>query len=166
MSDMSQAPRKRPIFLRILAILSFVYVSLGLVANLGALFQGPFSPEEIDEIQADSYESIDQLREMGYSDLSDVMESSLRIEQYVNDNIYEHSLLSVLVLLFGFYGVYLMFRGRRRGFHIYIIYSIMSAVLVYVSVPIGDVPLAFTLISLGISALFVWMYSRNMHYMK
>ena len=166
MEHINSTEIKRPVFLKVLVVLSCIYIGLSIIGSLGAIIRGPYTTAEIDEAQVEAYKSIDEMNEVGYTDFAEIMSDSLRIEHFVNDNIYVNSILTLIILGFGLYGVISMYNGKKRGFHIYIIYNLLASTVIYVSVPMSNVPVTFLMIGLGISALFVWMYSRNLKFMK
>lgn len=165
MQDIDQNEIKKPMLLKVLVILSAVYMALSVLGNVGALIRGPFTTTELNEAQVTSLEQIEQMKSEGLDRFAEIMEESLQIQFYVNDNHYLNSILSLLILGIGIYGIILMSKAHKRGFHLYIVYSLLSSLLVYVSVPVALVPLVFLLIGLGVSGLFVLLYSRTLSYM-
>ena len=160
-----EAP-KRPTFLTVLAVLSFITIGLGLLGGLTGLLSGPLSQEEIDEIIAQNMKIVDQLNDMGSYYWSDALNKTMHMVQYTNNNFYVNQLITVLGYAVGLAGVILMLRGKKTGFHLYIIYNLLSLLVVYASVPVSEVPAFIIIFNAFFALLFIFMYSRNLHYMK
>jgi hypothetical protein len=157
---------KRPTFLLVLCILSFVSIGFGFLGNLSGLFSGPLPSDELEKIMASSLKMVTALQDSGNTDVSNLLEKAIRTQEYINLNFYQHTIITLLSLLVGFIGVFLMFNKSKKGFHYYILYNILSILLVYVSVPVSEVPTFMVMTNLFICALFVYLYSRNLFWMK
>lgn len=164
--DQEEAPKKRPVFLTVLGILTLVSTGLGMLSVLISPVQGPSSSDEVEKVVAQSMQSVNELRDMGATYMADQMEKIARMNIYINENFYMMLMANFVTLLFGIGGVILMWRGRRLGFHSYIIYNILSILGIYVTVPAEDVPSLMIIMGVIFSSIFIFMYSRNLKWMK
>ena len=157
---------KRPTFLLVLCILSYISIGFGLLGTLTSIFSGPLSMDEMDQLMKDSWKIVEAIQSNGNSDISGTLEMVLKTQEYINSNFYAHHLTTLLALVSGFIGVYLMFNKKSRGFHFYIIYNVISILIYYVSVPFSEVPSILVISNTIFSAIFILMYSRNLSWMK
>lgn len=163
--DNTEEVKKRPVFLTVLAILTFIPTGIGALASLVGLLTGPLSADELEQTMAKTAPLIENYRDLGMDGLADFFAKLFKHQEYINANFYVHHLISFLCVSLGIIGVIFMLKGIKKGFHLYIIYNITSLLLIYVSVPPSDVPMALVIINLIFSALFVFLYSRNLHWM-
>ncbi|MGV3629866.1 MAG: hypothetical protein ACO1O6_01595 [Bacteroidota bacterium] len=158
--------KKRPVFLTVLAVLSLITIGLGILGALFSFLTGPLSADQMEQVMAQSAEQIEQFNSSGLNNFSDTYEQIIKLQEYINNNFYVHNLVSLISLTLGLFGVLFMLRGQRRGFHLYIMYNLTNLLLVYVSVPVKEVPSFMMVVNLIFSALFIFLYSRNLHWMK
>jgi hypothetical protein len=104
-----QTEKKRPDFLTVICILSFIGCGLVFLTSVTKLFQN--SPEHTEK-------SIEQLREFNPA-MADKMEENMLALQ---DNMYVQvePYLSFVYLLLSFLGVLMMWKGNRKGFYFYL----------------------------------------------
>lgn len=157
---------KRPKFLTVLCILSFISVGFSLLGNFSALISGPLSLDELEKVMAESMKLVVRLQDAGNTELSKTLELVLRTQEHINANFYIHNLVTLIGLVTGFMGVFFMFKGRKNGFHFYIVYNIISIVGIYLSVPASEVPTLMIVSNMIFSAIFILLYSRNLSWMK
>lgn len=161
-----QEQNERPSFLKVLCILSFISTGLGLVSGLINLLSGPFNEEEMVEQKVQMMKSIDELRTMGADQFADLFEKIQRMSESMNAHFYAVQLVSLIVVGIGVFGVYKMWNASKLGFHLYIIYSLLSVLTVYFFVAPTDVPALVVIFNLIVSGIFIFMYSRNLKWMK
>lgn len=161
-----EEPKRRPVFLTVLGILTFVSTGLSVIGLLFSLLTGPQSDDVIENEVAKGMTSVEELRDMGATYMADQMEKIIRLPIYTNEHFYLLQMANFVTLFFGIAGVILMWRGRKIGFHSYIIYSILAVLSVYVAVPVNEVPSLMIILGVIFSALFIFMYSRNLKWMK
>ena len=166
MEEMDQRPKKRPVFLTVLAILSLITIGLGTLGALFSFVTGPLSPDQMEQVMAESAEQMERFNSSGMNEFAQTYEQIIKLQEYINNNFYVHNLVSLISLLLGLFGVIYMLRGSRRGFHLYIMYNLSNLLLVYVSVPVKEVPTFMIIVNLDFSGLFIFLYSRNLHWMK
>lgn len=160
-----EAP-KRPVFLTVLCILTLIVTGFGVIGGLTGLFSGPPSPEAIAELQSSSEQSAQMLEDMGSVYWAGEIRKVNQIVEYTQTKFHTSTFISLLTALVGLVSALLMLRGRKNGFHLYIIYNLLNLVGVYAYVPIREVPVFMLITNTLISALFIFLYSRNLRYMN
>jgi hypothetical protein len=164
--DYNQQPVERPTFLKVLCILSFISIGLSLIFSLGSVFGGPQSEDEMVAQKVELLEANEELRDSGMDGFADMMEQMTRMNESINANFYMASVVSILALLIGFYGVFSMWQGKKIGFHLYIVYSLISVGQLYLFVSPADIPSIAIIFNLIVAATFILLYSLNLHWMK
>ena len=164
--ETQQEAPKRPVFLTVLCILTFVTSGFSFIGLLFNGIKGPMSANELELSQSGMQEMIDQLRSDNMDGMADMMEKISAMTAYTNEAFYTIFMLNILTFLLGLFGAILMWQGRKLGFHLYIIYNIIAILTVYVVVPVNEVPSFITILNVIISAAFIFMYSRNLHWLK
>lgn len=155
----------RPTFLTVLCILSFIFIGFSFAFGLVGLFGGPLSEEQMLEQKVELTKSADEMRSLEMDSFAEMMEKIQRMSESINANFYASSILQVLVMGLGLYGVLLMWKGKKLGFHLYIAYSLLSIIQIYFFVSPADIPSFVVIWNLIISAIFVFMYSRNLKWL-
>lgn len=153
---------KRPVFLTVLSIFSFIFIGFSLIGILLAMLSGKLSPDQMEQMKVDTYKLVEQFQGSGMEDFSALFEQSFRMVEYQNNNFWIHNLVSLLCFVTGFLGVIYMVKAFKKGFHMYIIYNIIYVLLIYVSVPANEVPSYSIIINVIFSGLFIFLYSRNL----
>ncbi|MES2588953.1 MAG: hypothetical protein V4622_08235 [Bacteroidota bacterium] len=166
MENTSEEQKKRPVFLLVLAILSFITIGFGLIGNFLGLLAGPMSPSEMENVMASGLKTVESMQNSGMDSFSESFELIFRMQKYINSNFYPHILVTLLSLIVGFIGVLFMLKGNKKGFHLYIIYNLINVATIYVSVPANEVPNVIIISNVIFAGLFVFLYSRNLHWMK
>ena len=156
----------RPSFLKVLCILSLVSIGLSVLGALGSMISGPQTEESMLADRADIVEANEELRANGMDGLADLFEQIQRMNESLNSNFYAASLVSLIVLGIGLFGVLSMWNGKRLGFHVYIVYSLISVAQLYFFVSPADIPTIAVIFNILISGTFIFMYSRNLGWMK
>lgn len=164
--DYNQQPVERPTFLKVLCILSFISIGLSLIFSLGSVLGGPQTEDEMVTQKVELLEANEELRDNGMDGFVDMMEQMTRMNESINANFYMASVVSILALLIGFYGVFSMWQGKKIGFHLYIVYSLISVGQLYLFVSPADIPSIAIIFNLIVAAIFILLYSRNLHWMK
>lgn len=157
---------KRPVFLVVLSVFSLISISSGLLSSIIGLISGPLQEYQIDEIISQNMSGVAQLNEMGEVYWSDVTLKILNLIKYTNSNFYMDRLINLGAYSLGLYGVIFMLKGKKLGFHLYIVFNLIALVSIYASAPASEIP-SFYFILFGItSALFIFLYSRNLKFMR
>ena len=94
-----------------------------------------------------------------------IMQASV-IAGYYQESFYSFQLVQFLCIGCGLAGAIWMFKGKKIGFHLYIIYSLISLGSMYIFIPFSEVPSYSILFNGLFSGLFIWMYSRNLSWLK
>ncbi len=160
------APQKRPKFLTVLGILSFILIGVSLFFTLVSLVFGPSSEEQLLEQKVMLMSTSNQVSELGADWLAKLYSDAAHILEATNKQFYFATLTSLIILVTGGLGVIFMWKGKRIGFHMYIIYCLLGAVQSYLFVDPKYISPIMVGISLFLSAIFVFMYSRNLKWMK
>ena len=156
----------RPSFLTTLCVLSYIFIGISLLVGLNGLFQGPLSQEEMLQQKVEMTKTVDEMKSMEMDDFSRMMEQLQRMYVAINEHFYTYSMISLVVMGLGLYGVITMWKGRKTGFHFYIIYCILSIVQLYFVVSPADIPSMVVVWNLIISTIFVLLYARNLKWME
>jgi hypothetical protein len=166
LEQMRESEQPRPSFLKVLCILSFISIGLAAISSMGSLVAGPTDAEVLEQQKVEMLEMSAELRDSGMSYLADVAGQMQRMSESLNDHFYPMATLSLAVIILGFIGVLLMWKGKRLGFHLYIIYNLIGLANIYLFVSPSDIPTFAVLWNLFISGLFILMYSKNLHWMN
>lgn len=158
-------PKKRPVFLTVLGILSFVSLGFWTLRGLLNMVAGPASQDRVEQVIAQGMGEINKMRELGSTNFADGMETLLNSIQYTNDAFYLNELLGLLVAGLGIFAVILMWRGKRLGFHLYIISCLLRIGSFYIVIPSDAVPMLTVMYFSFTSVLFIFLYSRNLKWM-
>jgi len=152
--------------LKILAILSLVSVGFSLISEFFQFFKGKLTSEEL----LDEKVKLLQVAKNFSGETADVMRESaetlFQINTILNESFYSYHLVSTLILLIGLAGVVFMLKLNKVGFHLYIVYCLLSIINLYLFLPAHFVSMNSLFIALGTSGLFIWLYSRNLKFMK
>lgn len=167
-----QVIEKRPKFLSVISILSFVHIGFTIVTSLYGIAGGKLSPEELEVAKlqfAESQEQLDTLAKSEKVDMSYWSEVLTKLE-IMSDNMYANFVayngLMLLVALFAAIAVYLMFIGKKLGFHLYISYCFLYVIQSYFFTAPSDVPTFVIVLNTLYGGIWVFMYARNLKWMK
>lgn len=157
---------KVPTFLRVLSVFSLIAIISGLLSGVLGLFSGPLSGDEIDQFISQNMDGVNQLNAMGETYWSDITAKMIYLVRYTNDNFYMDRLINIGAYSIGLAGVTFMLRGRKLGFHLYIVYNLIALVSIYASAPAHAVPPFYFILFGSIALIFIFMYSRNLKFMR
>lgn len=157
---------KRPTFLVVLSVFSLISISSGLLSSILGLISGPLQEYQVDEIIAQNMSGVTQLQEMGEVYWSEITMKILNLIKYTNANFYMDRLINFGAYAIGLNGVIFMWKGRKLGFHLYIVYNLIALISIYASAPASEIPSFYFILFGIISSLFIFMYSRNLRFMK
>ena len=108
----------------------------------------------------------DEMRTMDMSRLAEMMEQIQRLSEASNAYFYLSTVISMGILSLGIAGAILMLRGRKLGFHLYIGYSLLAVLQLYFFASPADIPTIAVVFGLLFSGLFIFLYSRNLHWLN
>lgn len=157
---------KRPTFLVVLSVFSLISISSGLLSSVLGLISGPMEDYQVDEIIGQNMVGVTQLQEMGEVYWSEITLKILNLIKYTNANFYMDRLINLGAYAIGLNGVIFMLKGRKLGFHLYIVYNLIALVSIYASAPASEIPSFYFILFGIISSIFIFMYSRNLKFMK
>lgn len=157
--------KKRPVFLTVLAVLSFVSLGFALLGGLVSVASGPASEDQLLEEKVQVTQSINEMKEIGWDGMAEMLEQIQRMSEDLNDHFYLAVSLNLMVVALGIFAVLRMLKGFRMGFHLYIVYNLLSVVLIYAYTSPANIPTAVIVFNLLFAALFVFLYSRNLKWM-
>jgi hypothetical protein len=154
----NEAPRKRPAFITVLAILSWVYVAIGV---LGALFNSLSSEEK-------QMEKIDQAIAI-YDDIDNMpfLDDSIEVLEASRDNLRITNLGNLIFLLLEGIAVFMMFNLKRNGFWLYTLAQIGIVSLLIMVMPWPNIISTLSVVvTLFLVILFEILYAVNLKHMK
>jgi hypothetical protein len=167
-----QVIEKRPKFLLVISILSFVNIGMTVLTSLFGVLGGKPSAEELEAAKlqfANSQEQLETLAQSEKVDMSYWSEILTKME-IMSDNMYANSIayngLILLVALFAFITVFLMFTGKKLGFHLYIGYCFLYVIQSYFFTTPSDVPTFVIVLNTLYGGIWVYLYSRNLKWMR
>ncbi len=164
--DNSLEKEKRPVFLTVLCILTFVSTGFGALSGISGLFGGAPSEEEVVNSNIQVNQSIEQFQKLKWDGMVHILKQLQAMTEEVYANFYVYNLLSFLIVALGLAGAIFMFQGKKIGFYMYIAYSLAGTILTYIMISTANIPTILTVFQLLISGIFVLMYSRNLWWMK
>ncbi|MBC9812888.1 hypothetical protein H9Y05_10440 [Crocinitomicaceae bacterium CZZ-1] len=165
--EQEERRQKRPVFLTVIGILSLINIGWSLLTNFFSLIGGPMNEEELEEAKIEMTKSINQVRGTeGMEWFEDFMRSIIDMMESTNTHHTMNVLTGILILLIGLVGVIFMLKGRKLGFHIYIVYSFLAAVQIYLFIAPSLLSNMIVIISLFLSGIFVLLYGLNLKWMK
>lgn len=164
--NQSTLETKRPGFLTVLCILSFVAMGFGVFGPLIGFVTGPQSEEQLLEGKAALYESASQMKAQHMDGFAKTMRQLADMTEALNENHYLVQFVSLIVLGIGVFGVINMWKLKKIGFHLYIIYSLIGSAQIYFFVSPSLVPTFMIVTNLIISGIFVLLYGLNAKHMK
>lgn len=161
-----QANKKRPVLLTVLCILSFIVVGFGLLGVLFSLISGQPSAEEIESAYNQMIQMSGDMRDKQMTTIAQLLEQGAELTMYQQQRYWSVLSINALTMITGFIGVLFMFKGKRLGFHLYIIYNLLSIGGTFLIVPSEMVPMVSVIMNLVLSGLFIFLYSLNFKWMN
>ena len=164
--DSNTKRSKRPVFLLVLCILSFLWIGWGILQGAAGFTYGPESPESLETAIAGLDKQLDEMDSQSKEAIGPTVEKIKYMVLVMNDKFYLVQTLSLFIYILGFVAVLQMFRGAKIGFHLYVIYSLLSICDYYFFLSPAMIPTFIIILSAFISALFVSMYAVNLKWMR
>ena len=159
--------KNKPKSLLILGILTILNTSLAILNGIISLVSGPPGAEQIKKENLEIAKTIVDFRQLDPPpEVMEIIEKIQQISTAVNDNFLFFTGISTLFSIIGLVSVILMFRKEIYGFHAYIVYSILSSISIYFILSPSEVPTPLIVVNLLFSGLFVFLYSRNLAWIK
>jgi hypothetical protein len=164
--DNNEQDVKRPTFLLVLCILTFVNTGFTVLGGLMGMLNGKPSPEEIKAGKVDLAKSIDQLEKLNVDYWVDLLKRIDAMTDAINANFVAYNGVSVLVAIIGAFAAFLMFHAKKIGFHAYIVYSFLYVIQGYLFISPEIMPAFVIILNFIIAGVFVLLYSRNLSWMN
>ena len=157
-----------PSFLKVLCILSLINIVFGIFPAIGSVFSDQENAEEMrafDKWLRGEDPTYTETTGLGLpQNLAEEMTEFLNAKKL--NLLLENSFL-VMIFLLEAYGVWLMFKLKRKGFALYVISQIVLVILNFAIYPSSNIFTTATLASLIItSILFTVLYWLNLKHMK
>jgi hypothetical protein len=157
---------ERPKALKVLCILSFVNLGISFLGIISQFLSGPASKKDMLLQRAEMSKNIEQLENMDADYAVDAIHKLTAMAESLNDSFYAVSIATLMCSSLGLFGVLKMWNGAKIGFHFYIIYSLITVGQVYLFVSPTSIPSFIVVWNLVIAGLFIYLYSRNLKWMK
>lgn len=164
--DVTGLKSKRPTFLTVLCVLTLINTGLSVFTSITSLLHGPISQEEMIEQRVQFLKSADEMRSMDLPAFAEMMEQIQRMSESANAHFYPNTLVSLFILGLGIAGAVFMLKGSKLGFHLYIGYSLLAVLQLYFFASPADIPTVAVVFGLLFSGLFIFLYSRNLHWLN
>ena len=160
-------PTRKPTFLVVIAVISFIYIGLSFFGTVTSFLSGPMNQEAWEMYEATMYESVGQMNDLGMTGMAAMVEQVIQMSYIANfDYFVLNNLLQLIALLIGALGVFMMLRLKKIGFHLYVIYSLLPVVIMYLLFPTEVIATFVVLSTLVISAIFCVLYALTLKHMK
>ena len=157
---------ERPKSLKVLCILSFVNLGISFLGILSQFLSGPASKKDMLLQKAEMSKNIEQLETLNADYAVDAIHKLIAMAESLNSSFYAVTVVTLISSIIGLFGVLKMWNGTKIGFHFYIIYSLITVGQVYLFVSPTSIPSFVVIWNLLIAGLFVFLYSRNLNWMK
>ena len=164
--DNVQEENKRPKLLNVLCILSFISIGFTFLGAISQAVKGPFNEDEMMDQKVELTKSASQLDQLGSTYFGDQIRKMIVMTENLNESFTMVNMMTFVTVVVGFFGVFKMFKGEKLGFHFYIVYSLLGAGQVYFFVSPSYVPSMVLLWNVIIAGIFVYLYSRNLKWLK
>lgn len=152
--------------------MSFVNIGITILTSLFGVLGGKPSAEELEAAKlqfAESQEKLDSLAKTEKIDMSYWSEVLTKLET-MSDNMYANFVayngLILIIAIFALIAVYLMFVGRKIGFHFYIAYCFLYVLQSYFFSTPSDVPTFVIVLNTLYGGIWVYLYTRNLKWMQ
>jgi hypothetical protein len=159
---------KKPTFLVFLVVLTGINLAFSFYDSISSLISGPKTEEQMEASKAAIYDSMAELEgQEGMESLTEMTEKAIRYNEYINYEAFTLNYsISLLVAIVGLVAVLLMIQLKKIGFHIYVAYSLLPTVSMYLLVPSELISTFTVLVPILFSALFCVLYGLNLKHME
>ena len=158
--------KKRPVFLKVLCILTYISTGYGILQGITQFLTGKMSDEEVEVASVQLSKSIGEMRDAGLDSFVHIFEQFQGLIHDSQEHFILVVMLSIATPVLGLLGALQMWQGKKLGFHLYIIYTLLSIGGIYLYATPANVPSLLITIGLIFGGAFVFMYSRNLHWLK
>jgi hypothetical protein len=151
-------PAKRPQFLTILCVLSFISIAWTIYGGITEMVKSPDrEAEEIEQIQS-------KLEEM--EDAPGFAKTMMEGSMLMLDNRKAINILGLGCALISLTGVLMMWKQRRTGFWVYSASQVISAAGMFAIIGTSTAAMIFAAMGIFFSLLFILLYSLNLKHMS
>lgn len=156
----------KPKGFKVLAILTFISITLSILGVLGSFSSGPLKPTQLKQQHYEISLQIDQAKKMGSDFLVDFWHRMDVIIDQTNNHFYLALGLKLVYSLIGFLAIYWMWNRNKLGFHIYIFYSLFEVIQQYFISPAHVIPWLMVVMQLAISTIFILLYAKHLKWIS
>ena len=167
MNEFKQPQKSRiPQLLLVTGIISLLGTGSTILSSLMSIILGKPSQEEITESKLELARSLEQVEKNDVQFLEELIRNLQIMLDAMYQNFFLYTFVAALVAGVGLAGIIFMFKRKELGFHLYIIYSLLYVAQSYLFVSPANVPLVLVLTNLGISGIFIYIYSRSLNWFR
>ncbi len=167
MNEFKQPQKSRiPQLLLVTGIISLLGTGSTILSSLMSIILGKPSQEEITESKLELAKSLEQVEKNDVQFLEELIRNLQIMLDAMYQNFFLYTFVAALVAGVGLAGIIFMFKRKELGFHLYIIYSLLYVAQSYLFVSPANVPLVLVLTNLGISGIFIYIYSRSLNWFR
>ena len=167
MNEFKQPQKSRiPQLLLVTGIISLLGTGSTILSSLMSIILGKPSPEEITESKLELARSLEQVEKNDVQFLEELIRNLQIMLDAMYQNFFLYTFVAALVAGVGLVGIIVMFKRKELGFHLYIIYSLLYVAQSYLFVSPANVPLVLVLTNLGVSGIFIYIYSRSLNWFR
>ena len=127
---------------------------------------GPPNKLALKQMKLELAKSMKVAKEIDSEFLMEYIEKMSLITSATIENFMFYHTLSFLFYGLGLAAAIVMFKGLKIGFHLYIVYSFLALIQYYFIISPSQVPMTLLIANGLISLVFVFLYSRHLHWMK
>lgn len=161
-----QEREPRPQFLNVISILSIINIGFSIIGNVLQLNHGPNSKDEMLQLKSEMLANIDKFEKLDFEYGVLLTRKLITMGEILNSSMYSFVFYSLIISIIGLFGVLKMRQGFKLGFHFYIVYSLLFVSANYLFVSAIYIPNLLLFLNLFIAGIFIFMYSRNLKWMK
>jgi hypothetical protein len=162
----AQTVSKRPVFLLVLVILSSINIGISTIGALSGMLGYKPDKAMIKKEMLEFAKIREQLEKGNAEDFIYIIDQMEGVALNMFKHFQQYNSFQFLFLVLGLAGVILMYRAKKLGFHFYILYTLGLVVLPYFFNPITGIPTILTIVGIIYGGIWVFMYSRNLHWLK
>ncbi len=159
-----QEEKKLPVFLRVLCILSFIYIGIILMPAIFGLFSGPLSETELNE----SFQKVSSLvpNSINKKEKAHLLELAYEKQKTMNDKFYLNATVNIWVYSMGFFGVFKMYKKRQRsGYYLYLVYSALTVFSMFLILPVKLITFDEIITLVLWTGIMVALYTVNLKHL-
>ena len=154
---------KKPVFLKVLCILSWIYVGLGLIGGISTSFTS--KNDQIKNIDLQLENTLIALEQQG--DPLSWRDGTIEYFNAEKEHLMIKNIINLLLLLAEGLAVYFMFMQKRTGFWLYSVIQLGFILMVFAFYPFPNFMTSISLTMMGFTILlFEILYAVNLKHLK